>query len=112
MTSDKGRSAGWWGARERFELAPNRRIRRMVGAADGSGPPPCRRSHSLRPRSKGDGEVVKVDVEECTGCEACVEVCPVEAISMKDDKAVIDPETCTECETCVPECPVEAIKVE
>lgn len=56
--------------------------------------------------------MVKVDVDECTGCETCVEVCPVEAISMKDDVAVIDQDTCTECETCVPECPVEAIKVE
>ncbi len=56
--------------------------------------------------------MVKVDVDECTGCETCIEVCPVEAISMKGDTAFIDPETCTECETCVPECPVEAIKVE
>ena len=53
--------------------------------------------------------MIKVNQEECVGCETCVPVCPVEAISMKDDKAQIDPETCTECETCIPECPVEAI---
>lgn len=56
--------------------------------------------------------MVKVEAEECVGCETCVPVCPVEAIKMVDDKAVIDPETCTECEACVPSCPVEAIKVE
>jgi len=56
--------------------------------------------------------MVKVDAEECVGCETCVPVCPVEAITMADDKAVIDAETCTECEACVPSCPVEAIKVE
>jgi len=55
--------------------------------------------------------VVVVDKDECTGCETCVETCPVEAISIKDDKADIDQEKCTQCETCVPECPVEAIKI-
>jgi len=56
--------------------------------------------------------MVKVDKNECVGCETCVPVCPVEAISMKDEKAYIDPEICTECETCIAECPVEAIKKE
>jgi len=60
---------------------------------------------------KGDCHVVVVDKDECTGCETCVEACPVQAISMKDDKAEIDQDTCTECETCVAECPVEAIKI-
>ena len=55
--------------------------------------------------------MVVVDKDECTGCETCVETCPVEAISIKDDKADIDQEKCTQCETCVPECPVEAIKI-
>jgi len=56
--------------------------------------------------------VVKVDAEECVGCETCVPVCPVEAISMVEDKAVINQETCNQCETCVDECPVEAIIAE
>lgn len=56
--------------------------------------------------------MVRVEPEECVGCETCVPVCPVEAISMQDEKAVIDQETCTECEACVESCPVEAIRVE
>lgn len=54
---------------------------------------------------------VEVDPEECVGCETCVPECPVEAISMQEDKAVIDQETCTQCQTCVDVCPVEAIHV-
>ena len=54
----------------------------------------------------------KVDPDTCTGCESCVESCPVEAIEMKDDVAVVDEETCTECGACVDACPVEAITLE
>jgi len=50
-----------------------------------------------------------VDKDVCVGCEACVSVCPVEAISMMDGKAEVDPDTCVECGSCVPVCPVEAI---
>jgi Fe-S-cluster-containing hydrogenase component 2 len=36
----------------------------------------------------------------------------VEAISMKDDLAVVDADTCTDCESCVEVCPVEAISMQ
>lgn len=48
--------------------------------------------------------------DECINCGACEPVCPVEAISEKDDKRVIDPDTCTDCGACIENCPVEAIK--
>ena len=52
-----------------------------------------------------------IDLEECTGCENCMEVCPPEAITMADDKAVINEALCEECGECVPECPTEAISL-
>ena len=52
---------------------------------------------------------VTIDKEKCTGCGACVDVCPVDALKLENDKAVVDPETCIDCGTCVDECPVEAI---
>ena len=52
----------------------------------------------------------KVNSDQCTGCGICVDVCPVDAISM-NEKAKIDADTCTECGACVDECPVEAISL-
>lgn len=51
-----------------------------------------------------------VDKDTCTGCGACVEICPVDAIEMKDDKAVVS-DACIDCGQCVDECPVEAIEM-
>jgi ferredoxin len=56
--------------------------------------------------------MVVVDTQECTGCGACVDVCPVEAIALEDGIAQIDQDECTECLTCMDECPVEAISEE
>ena len=54
----------------------------------------------------------KVNAEECTACESCVETCPVEAIEMKEDVAVIKADDCTDCGACTDACPVEAITLE
>jgi ferredoxin len=54
----------------------------------------------------------KVDVEKCTGCEACVSECPSEAIAMADAKACVSDDACIDCGVCVDACPVEAISME
>ncbi len=53
-----------------------------------------------------------VNADECTGCEACVSSCPVEAIEMTDSKAKISVDTCVDCGACVGECPVECITMD
>jgi len=50
-----------------------------------------------------------IDSSQCTGCGTCVEVCPQEAISLKDEKAVIKQEMCTQCGSCLDSCPADAI---
>jgi ferredoxin len=51
-----------------------------------------------------------VDKDKCVGCGVCVEKCPVEAISMEDEKAVINMVTCIHCGTCHDVCPQEAVR--
>jgi len=64
---------------------------------------------------KAEREVVKmaveIDKDKCTGCKACLEVCPLEALSMEDDKAKVEADTCTECGQCVDACPSQAISL-
>ena len=51
-----------------------------------------------------------VDEEKCTGCNVCVEKCPVDAISMEEEKAEINMEECIHCGTCHSVCPQEAVR--
>jgi len=53
--------------------------------------------------------IPKVNKDECTGCEECLEECPAEAISMVNEVATINADECTECSACVDTCPSEAI---
>lgn len=52
---------------------------------------------------------VKIDKETCIGCAACIDSCPVEALVMEDDIAVVDEEKCIDCGACIDSCPVGAI---
>ena len=59
---------------------------------------------------------VKVDPDECTGCELCVDTCP-EVFEMVGDLAVAKqdevPSGAEEsCMQAVEECPVEAIRID
>ncbi len=51
-----------------------------------------------------------VDTELCNGCGRCVSLCPVEAIVMEEDKAVIrDKSRCILCAECYHYCPRNAV---
>ncbi|MFC1569401.1 indolepyruvate ferredoxin oxidoreductase subunit alpha [bacterium] len=54
---------------------------------------------------------INVNQQLCTGCGECVEICPVEAITLIVEKASIDQEDCMECGACQAECPFEAIQI-
>ncbi|MEJ2307073.1 MAG: 4Fe-4S binding protein [candidate division WOR-3 bacterium] len=54
---------------------------------------------------------VTIDKKKCIGCGDCVDVCPVEALSLKNEKAVVDSEECIDCGACVNTCPEGAISL-
>jgi Fe-S-cluster-containing hydrogenase component 2 len=55
-------------------------------------------------------QTVWVDVARCTGCGACVDVCPVGAMALVNDRARVDEQACIGCEACVDACPEGAIQ--
>jgi ferredoxin len=73
----------------------------------------------LLPEHKGDTAMpMKVVPSNCTGCSACEQECPNDAISEKDGLCIIDPSKCTECighydtQQCVAVCPMDAIVID
>lgn len=55
---------------------------------------------------------LKMEVDRCTGCGMCLEVCPHNVFMMKDGKsAIVAKDACMECGACAKNCPVNALEV-
>jgi Na+-translocating ferredoxin:NAD+ oxidoreductase RNF subunit RnfB len=55
---------------------------------------------------------LKILEDVCIGCVHCTQVCPTEALRVRNGKAVLTPDRCIDCGKCMKACPVNAIIIE
>lgn len=56
------------------------------------------------------GPLPSIDLERCTGCGLCEQLCPTQAVDVIGGRAVITrPDACNFCEVCESYCPTGAI---
>lgn len=61
------------------------------------------------PMMASSGYTAAIDRELCNLCEACIEACPFDALSMKDATLERNWELCLGCGVCVEKCPTQAM---
>ncbi len=52
-----------------------------------------------------------VDHKLCTACRRCLGVCPLQALSMRQNRVTVDASKCSGCGLCVAACPQQAISL-
>ncbi|MGD9138773.1 MAG: 4Fe-4S binding protein [Desulfobacterales bacterium] len=53
----------------------------------------------------------ETELDECIGCGACADICPVDAVEMADERPVVDPNWCIGCGVCAVSCPADVISI-
>ncbi|MFA5399465.1 MAG: 4Fe-4S dicluster domain-containing protein [Dehalococcoidia bacterium] len=57
------------------------------------------------------GFITAFDADSCIACGDCVERCPMEALTMKDDRLLFDSNRCIGCGLCSSTCPSGSLKL-
>jgi ferredoxin len=51
-----------------------------------------------------------IDLQRCTGCGLCEQLCPTNAVEVRENRAaIVRPEACSFCDVCESYCPEGAI---
>ncbi|MCM2284279.1 MAG: 4Fe-4S binding protein [Desulfobacula sp.] len=53
----------------------------------------------------------EMDPDLCTGCGACIDICPVAALTLGDGPAKVDENWCIGCGVCALKCDFDAVKI-
>jgi len=51
----------------------------------------------------------EVNPDECVGCGTCIDLCPMNALSLEEDISTVNLKRCIGCGNCVAKCPSDAI---
>jgi len=62
--------------------------------------------------SKHFHHALKISDEICIGCSHCMNVCPTEAIRVRNGRAILFENRCVDCGECFKTCPVSAISID
>lgn len=54
--------------------------------------------------------MINIAKDKCDFCGACVSVCPVDCIDLKEASITIKHKICINCDLCVYICPIEVLK--
>ena len=54
--------------------------------------------------------MIEIIPNKCDFCGACVAVCPVDCIELKEADISIDHNICIDCDLCVYICPIEVLE--
>ena len=68
--------------------------------------------HRLKHAVSTTNYLAKPDLEECSGCEECMNRCQIKAIRMEGGRPVVDEEFCLGCGVCAHFCPGGSMKME
>lgn len=84
---------------------PNKFTISFAGCANG-----CSRPHNTDIGIIAVAKVIIADQSCSEGCQECVKVCPVDAVSQIESRVRINRETCIDCGRCVKACPVHILQ--
>ena len=68
-------------------------------------------TRGLRNTTSPSRYLVQLDIDQCTLELDCLEACPVEALTVVDEKLVINETDCLGCGLCIPACPKGALSL-